>query len=107
MPWKTYGEDEDAGEDLVGDLDDHVGDEEGLPAVGFAGSLADLVERALADEKRHDLVDQRGEDRSDHEHGEEHVLHALLGSIGIVERESNLLMLLVRALEREACETKV
>ena len=85
----TYGKREDTRDDLVGDFDDDVGNEECLPAVGFAGSLADLVERALADEKRHDLVNQRGEDCGDHEDGEEHVLHALLRSVGIVERESN------------------
>ena len=85
----TYGKREDTRDDLVGDFDDDVGNEECLPAVGFAGSLADLIERALANEKRHNLVNQGGENRGDHEDGEEHVLHALLGSIGIVERETN------------------
>jgi len=83
---------------LVRDLDNDVGNEEGLPAIGLAGSLANLVEGALADEKGHDLVDQRGEDRGDHEDGEEHVLHALLRCVGVPEGKSNLPMLLVRVL---------
>jgi hypothetical protein len=34
---------EDAGDNLVGYLDDDVGDEEGFPGVGFARTFADLV----------------------------------------------------------------
>lgn len=49
------GEGEDAREDLVGDLDDDVGDQEGLPRVDLAGALTDFVERALRDEQGLDL----------------------------------------------------
>ena len=48
-------EGEDAGEGLVGDLDGDVGDQEGLPRVGLAGALADLVEGSLGDEEGLDL----------------------------------------------------
>jgi len=48
--------DEDAHHNLVGDFDDDVGDEEGLPGVGLAGAFADFVEGALGYEEGHDLV---------------------------------------------------
>ena len=47
--------DEDSCEDLVGDLDDDVGDDEGFPGVSFAGPFSDLVERSLRDEMRLNL----------------------------------------------------
>ena len=50
-------EDDDAGYDLVGDLDDYVGHYEGFPGVGFAGSFADFVEGTLGDEKGLDLAE--------------------------------------------------
>jgi hypothetical protein len=49
------GEGEDAREDLVGDFDDDVGNQEGFPGVGLARALADFVERALRDKERLDL----------------------------------------------------
>jgi len=48
-------EDEETENDLVGDLDDDVGDDEGFPTVGFAWAFADLVQGALCDEQGHDL----------------------------------------------------
>jgi protein-disulfide isomerase-like protein with CxxC motif len=42
-------------DDVVRDFDYDVGQDKGLPGVRFAGSLADLVKRALVDEERHDL----------------------------------------------------
>lgn len=45
------GKDEDTSDDLVWDLDDNVGDDESLPGVRFAGTLADFVERSLGDKE--------------------------------------------------------
>lgn len=49
------GKGEDAGDDLVGDFDGDVGEEEGAPGVGFAGAFADFVEGALGYEEGEDL----------------------------------------------------
>ena len=49
------GPDEEAGDDLVRDFDDDVGDHEGFPGVGFAGAFADFVEGALGYEEGLDL----------------------------------------------------
>ncbi|TKW53776.1 hypothetical protein CTA1_1208 [Colletotrichum tanaceti] len=83
------GPDEEAGEDLVGDLDNDAGEHEGLPGVGLAGPLADLVEGALGDEVRLDLLDDGGEDGDDHEDGEDDVLHAGHAAVGLPEGEAD------------------
>jgi hypothetical protein len=43
-------EDQNSQDDVVRDFDYDVGQNEGLPGVRFARSLADFVERALVDE---------------------------------------------------------
>lgn len=48
--------DDDRDEDLVGDLDEDVGEEEGFPGVGFGGPFAHFVQGALEDEAGHDLL---------------------------------------------------
>jgi len=78
----------DAQQDLVGDFDGDVRDKKGFPAVGFGGPLAHLVEIALRDEARHDLLHERREDGRDHEDGEDHVLQPLLRGVGVEEGKS-------------------
>lgn len=46
---------EHGADDLERELDDHVGEQEGLPRVGLAGTLADFVQLALRDEQWLDL----------------------------------------------------
>lgn len=81
--------DEDTSDDLVGDFDDDVGEHECLPGVGLAGAFADLVEGALCDEVRLDLLDKDGEDGDDHEDTEDNVLHTGHSTIGLPEGETN------------------
>jgi len=47
--------DEDSQDDVVRNFNHDVGQDEGFPRVGFAGTFSDFVQRALVDEERHDL----------------------------------------------------
>jgi hypothetical protein len=48
-------EDQNSQDNVVRDLDNDIGQDKGLPGVRFAWSFTDFVERALVDEKRHNL----------------------------------------------------
>jgi hypothetical protein len=48
-------EDQNGQDNVVRDLNNDVGKNEGLPGVCFAGSLANFVKRTLVDEERHNL----------------------------------------------------
>lgn len=60
-------EDDDGHESVPGEFDGDVGDHESLPGVGSAGSLTDLVKRALCDEMRHDLLHELTKDSEQQE----------------------------------------
>ncbi len=81
--------DEDGGDNLIGDLDEHVRQHKGDPGVGLAWTLTDFVQSALCDEPGHDLLHERGEDGKDHEDGEDGVLKACLRAVGLVEGEAD------------------
>lgn len=82
-------EDEHGHERIPGQLDDNVGDHECLPAIRLARALAHLVEGALGDEVRHDLLHELAEDGEQHEDGEHLVLQLLLRGACVEEGEAD------------------
>jgi len=60
-------EDDDSHESVPGEFDGNVGDHESLPGVGSTGALANLIQRALSDEVRHDLLNELTEDSKEQE----------------------------------------
>jgi hypothetical protein len=53
-------EDQNSQDDIVRDLNNDVGQDEGLPGVCFARSFTNLVKRTLVDEERHNLDEWSG-----------------------------------------------
>jgi hypothetical protein len=82
-------ENDDSHKRVPREFDKDVGNHEGLPRVGLARTLANLVQGALSDEVRHDLLDQLTEDSHQHENGEHLVLQTHLRVGHLVERKSD------------------
>ena len=76
-------------QDLPRYLDNDVGDDEGGPAVGFAGPFPHFVEGALLDDPRLDLLHEARHEGGEHENAEDDVLESLLGRVFFVEGEAD------------------
>lgn len=80
---------EKTADNLVWNLDEYLGKNEGFPAVSFAGSFSDFVQVTLSDKVRLDLLDNSTEERGHHKKTVENILHPLLRHISIVEGETD------------------
>ena len=82
-------EDQNTHYDVVRNLNDDIGKHEGLPGVGFAGLLANLVQLTLCDKERHDLLHKSRENGTHHEDREDDVLETLGGAVRLEEGKTD------------------